>query len=112
MEDAEKFGNVGELPTRVFFNLPCTHTRHTAEKGQSLSPSGLHQHQGEPQAVRSLKRIMVVFQLCYFLSWRVQPTYLSFPLTTSLQTDIVKGSKLSCLLSPEREGWIEVGISG
>lgn len=54
---------------------------------------------------------MVVFWLCYILSWSVQPTYLSLSLTTFLQTDIVKGNKLSCLLSPEGEGWIEVGIS-
>lgn len=74
MEDAEKLKNVGELPTRVFFNLPCTHTHHTDGKGQSPSPTGLHQHQGEPQAVRWLKRIIVVFRLCYFLSWSVQPT--------------------------------------
>lgn len=44
MEDAEKFENVGELPTRVFFSLPCTHTPHTAGKGQNPSPTGLHQH--------------------------------------------------------------------
>lgn len=33
MEDAEKFKNVGELPTRVFLNLPCTHT-HTTLMGK------------------------------------------------------------------------------
>lgn len=52
MEDAEKFGNVGELLIRVFFNLPCTHKHHTAGKGQSPSSPGLHQHQGEPQVFR------------------------------------------------------------
>lgn len=35
MEDAERFKNVGELPTRVFFNLPCTHTHtHTTQMGK------------------------------------------------------------------------------
>lgn len=105
-EDAEKFGNVRELPTGGFLNLPCTHTHHATRKGQSPSPSstGLHQHQGEPQAVSSLVRISVVFWFCYFLFWSAQPTYLSFSLTTFLQTDIVRGNRTELPPFPRGRG--------